>query len=354
MLTLVTGEPGGSKTLNTIKMINEGEEFKGREIYYRGIKSLQLPWIEIDDDGCRDWAQLPKGSVIVIDEAQEVFKKRSNNKDVPDYIMGLATHRHSGFDIFLITQQPTLIDHDARKFVNRHFHYERPFNTTVPRRLQFQKCANDPTDYHARQEALVDKVKLDKKYFDLYKSAEIHTHKAKLPKKVYFIGLMMVLVIAGGFHLASRLASRHNEVQQPVESLSQTAISTFDAKPKLSYAEMWKPRLEGLPHTAPAYDKLNEPTQRPMPNCIVRVKTGDCNCFTQQATAMDVPFDICHSIVKNGFFDPAKPLHKQKGERAERELVSAATPRPARSLPSEPQIHFIPSTGYPFGVRGSE
>lgn len=351
MLTLVTGEPGGSKTLNTIKMVNEGSEYKNRPIYHRGITGLKLDWKELTDEQCLDWESLPEGSVIVIDEAQHIYKKRSNSSQMPPHIMAFSTHRHKGFDFFIITQNPILVDHDLRKFVNRHYHYERPFNTNIPRRLQFQKCANDPTDYHARQEALVDKVKLDKKYFDLYKSAEIHTHKAKLPAKVYLIGLLMIAVIAGGFHLANRLMSRYKDPELVPVSAGQTSIVnnafSTSSNDDLSYEELWKPRVSGLPHTAPVYDKLNEPKQRPMPNCVVFERTGDCMCYTQQATKMDVPFDICHNIVANGYFDPAKPLNKKTDRRIAKREMGGEQASAAAAEPHRNNVYFIPDNNYP-------
>ena len=341
MLYLITGEPGASKTLNTIKYICEDESFQNRPIYYHGIKELTLDWNEIDESGVQQWFDLPEGSVILIDEAQYHFKPRRAGSELPKAVLEMSTHRHRGIDIFLITQHPTLIDAGARKFVNRHYHYERPFQTRHPRRIEFQQVANDPRDYHARLEGVTVNVKLDKKYFGVYKSAEIHTHKQRIPKKVWMVGLMILLFIAGLLHFGNRMTSRFQEPdevntnvdneQSMVEKITSPRTLLSGQPKSLSYEDQWKPRTAGLPHTAPIYDKLNEPKVRPMPNCIVWGKS-DCVCYTQQATRMDVPFDMCHSIVSRGLFDPARESDsKSEGRKSRREgLPPTDTTEPSK------------------------
>ena len=79
-LNLVTGKPGASKTLNTIKDVEKRRIEEARPVYYHGIKDLILPWIKMDDSEKLEedetlitphsWWNAPFGSIIVIDEAQ--------------------------------------------------------------------------------------------------------------------------------------------------------------------------------------------------------------------------------------------------------------------------------------------
>lgn len=316
MLILVTGEPGASKTLNTIKLINEDEAFKGRDIYYHGIKELTLPWTEIDKIQVQRWFDLPDNSVIVIDEAQYHFPPRQSGSKLPESVLEMSTHRHSGIDIILITQHPTFIDAGMRKLVNTHYHYERPFQTKRPRRIEFQQCANDPRDYHARLNSITTTIKLDKKYFNLYKSAETHTHKQRIPKKVWILGILIIAVIAGGINFARGLTDRYD----PITALGENNIDSFlpgssgGYRPEvseMSYQELHTPRITGLPHTSPFYDELNEPVVRPMPQCIYRKSNNSCTCYTQQASLMAVPWQMCRDIVKYGYFDAAREPTEQ-------------------------------------------
>lgn len=316
MLYLVTGLPGASKTLNTIKMVNEAEQFQNRPVYYANINDLKIDdWIQLEGDDVLTWYDLPEHSVIIIDEAQYYFKLRTTGKELPKHVLELSTHRHRGYDIFLITQHPTLIDAGSRKFVNKHYHYERSFNTPRPRRLEFEGVANDPKDYHARQNALTTVVKIDKDYFDLYKSTTNNTHKMKLPKfKLFLFAALILLFIFLSFKFYNSISSRGSVDESLPSEASYTsapslALPSSSGKPVLTkdqYMALYEPRIPTLPHTAPVYDSLNEPTVRPIPLCIYNNTKDTCVCYTKaQLTTMAVQFELCKQYAINGFFDPA-------------------------------------------------
>jgi zona occludens toxin len=352
MIFLITGEPGAGKTLNTIKLICEDEQFQDRSIYYHGISGLSTDWEEIDADQVQKWYELPHGSVVVIDECQHHFKPRRTGSELPKAVLEMSTHRHRGFDLVLITQHPTLIDAGLRKFVNRHYHFERPFNTQRPRRIEFQQVANDPRDYHARQNAITTTVNLDKKYFNKYKSAEIHTHKMRLPFKVYALAAFCCLLLFGALHFANNMTGKYRDHPansgqsesssfSPFSSDSEVNVDRSDTMSDSEYFAMWKPRIDGLPHTAPAYDELNTPKVRPLPNCVLwssGQKKGLCTCYTQQGTKMGVPQNLCSDLVHNGFFDPAREVTTDE-PRQNRSVQKKAQP-----LPTAPNVSYIPHT----------
>lgn len=196
MLTIISGLPGAGKTLLTISEIDQ--EYTGkRPIYYYGIKELNLEgWTELQDPQL--WPDLPDGSIVVIDEAQGPWPARGNRQDKPGAISAVETHRHQGFDLFFITQNPKLLDHNLRRLAGRHIHYWRPFGIQKTTRWEWQSCV-DPDDYFAKKAAISKKVvKFPTKYYDAYHSAEVHTHKRKLPKKLLLIpGLLAVIIICG-------------------------------------------------------------------------------------------------------------------------------------------------------------
>ena len=67
--------------------------------------------------------------------------------------------------------------------------------------------------------------------------------------------------------------------------------------------------LEGLPHTAPAYDDVTKPKTYPKLACIIwrpDTKYETCKCITQQGTTTKVPISTCKNLANNGYFDPAK------------------------------------------------
>lgn len=61
------------------------------------------------------------------------------------------------------------------------------------------------------------------------------------------------------------------------------------------------PRVAGLPQTAPRYDEITKPSSVPVPAACISNETK-CNCYTQQATPMNVPDLLCRDIVARGYF----------------------------------------------------
>lgn len=125
MITLITGLPGACKTLYTLNYVKAKAEKEGRPVYYNGIPELTLPWEMIDDP--EKWYELPEGAIIVIDECQRVFRPRASSAAVPMHVEKFETHRHRGYDIFLITQHPMLLDGNVRRLSGQHFHCVRTF-----------------------------------------------------------------------------------------------------------------------------------------------------------------------------------------------------------------------------------
>lgn len=217
MLQLVTGLPGAGKTLNTIAEIDQAHgpsyapgKIRGflerlrivklpkrdvRPIYYHGIEGLNLDgWQKFEDP--QAWPELPAGSVIVVDECQTHWPARGLSKDKPQAVAAIETHRHHGFDLYFITQDGMLVDHNIRKLCNRYVHFWRPFGMARSTRWEWQRF-DKPTDYHFRKEVSSKRVvSLPKRYFGAYKSAEVHTVKRKLPVKVLAFPALALVVAA--------------------------------------------------------------------------------------------------------------------------------------------------------------
>ena len=318
MIELITGVPGAGKTLNTIARVDK-EYGQDRQIYYRGIADLQLPWTELSDQEARDWYELPTGSVIVIDEAHQVFPMRSPNAAVPDGISRMDTHRHGGYEILLITQQPKRLDFQARGYVGSHRHFERAFGWEATRELHWQECVDDPKDYHRRQEAQISRVNFPKNYYNQYKSAEIHTIKKRIPKKAWvFLGAILFTssaAVVAYNSVMSRTESDPDQVTQNPAPFSPEqyrpvptgpALRHHDLDPQPSYGSEWIPRVKDMPWSAPMYDQVTEVKTYPRPQCIRFEARQICICFTQQATRLEMSQRTCNEIVAGGWFDPFK------------------------------------------------
>lgn len=142
------------------------------------VKPLNLHFTHFEDP--RSWMDLPKRSVLLIDECQQFFPPRPTGSKVPAAIAALETHRHGGYDIHFVTQDRTLCDANLRKLVGRHIHFFNPFGGERVTRKEAPKTFN-PDDYHESKIASKKLVKRDKNFYGVYWSAEIHTHKPKVP-----------------------------------------------------------------------------------------------------------------------------------------------------------------------------
>jgi len=314
MLLLATGVPGTGKTLNTIKQILSEDRFKNRAVFFCGINGCSVPgWTEWSLEQCRDWwTALPENSILIIDESYKFAPTQATGVRPPDHIEKLAEHRHKGVDIFFICQHPTQLSTFVRKMCGNHFHYERKFGLNRSLRFEWQEVQADPTHWAAKRDALKKQIPFDKKIFSLYKSAEVHTHKRRIPFKV----IAAVLVLVGSFGLVAKVILGYSHRGEPGASASVLPsvlpVSKNGVVSAEQYIKQYQPRIEGLPWTAPVYDKAFQVKTFPKPNCIINESTHDCRCYTQQGTRMELSPHVCGDIVQNGWFDPTKDENRQE------------------------------------------
>lgn len=333
MITLTTGVPGSGKSLYSIDYIKRKAESENRDVYYHGIKDLLLPWTEMEDP--TKWDELPIGAIIVIDECQTVFRPRGAGSNVPSYIAAMETHRHKGYDIFLITQHPMLVDQNIRRLVGQHFHVVRKFGMQRATVHEFGSC------HEITQRNLAQAVRHDYKYtpeaFSYYKSAEMHTHKRRIPARVYFLMAAPLLIAALVWFGWKKLdqVKDHQPKEISAEGKKGTTTTTIsDSTPQdkqLAYLEQYVPRVKNLPWTAAAYDDTTKPQDAPRPQaCIENHTKKTCRCIDQQGNTLHVDGNFCANFVKHGMF-----VAWIKPERADRPAASEAR-RPDASTGSQP------------------
>ena len=196
------------------------------------VRPLNLHFNHFDDP--RSWSDLPKRSVIFIDECQQFFPPRPVGSKKPQAIGDLETHRHGGYDIHFVTQDRTLCDANLRKLVGCHVHFFNPLGSRVINRKEAPKCI-DPDDYHQGKIAKTKPIKRDKKFYGVYWSAEIHTHKFKFPPMLLFGVLCIALLIYSTFNLYDLLFA--DSVQAEQVQGSATVTSTTEQKQSVSPLE---------------------------------------------------------------------------------------------------------------------
>ena len=339
MITLITGVPGSGKTLSVVSDLAKKvkKEWAGRKIFTHGIPELMIHTEKIPEghtiNDMNVWLQYPEnnGSVVIIDEAQNIFPPRSSGSKTPELVEWLHVHRHSGVDIILITQMPGRIDKQVRDLVGAHYHiHKTPLGVRM--RYFWDYCENSPKS--GMKNARPEVYKFDKKAFGLYKSAEIHT-KVKTPKSRVLWVIPVALVVFGftsymGYSLLSGLGSSEKPAIENSPVSSVVDVPSGDLKKTVNdksvvagkeiggqiapsqnknlTEEMLKPKIDGLVESKPLYDSIRQVKQLEYPvACISGGKSG-CSCYSSQGTIIkEIDKKTCNDYAKNGMpFNPYK------------------------------------------------
>lgn len=362
MITLGTGLPGNGKTLYMLWYIKQKADKEKREVYYHNVKDLNAQavgdWQTFDPE---KWMDLPYGSIIFIDECQEIFPRKPNGAQLPPHYEELAKHRHKGFDIYLVTQHPTLVDNFVRRLVGQHFHSVRKFGMQRATIYEWSSCNPAPETPASQKSAIPLKWAYPKEVFGWYKSAEVHTVKRSIPAKLFLAVAFVLAVLAVGWWALDRFQTRNQKAPDTIHGENQSAapgaVSGASAAPgrepfdpiadARQYAAMTTPRVEGLPHTAPKYDSLTAPVRVPVPAACIQVgqvgrsKHVSCKCFTQQATPMAVEFNMCVEFARNGYFqDFDAERDRGQDERTAKgvEVLADKPDQPIRQNYGAPQV----------------
>lgn len=325
MITLITGSTGAGKTA---KMVYEMKAVTDRPFFVMGIPELKLDHQPVPP--VAEWTRLvahpddpalkvpeftfPANAIVVIDEAQHVYRPRPAGSKVPDIVAAFETHRHLGIDFWLLTQAPGLLDQNIRRLVKKHWHiHESPLGKKL---LEWSQC-RDPESKTDRADAIASPFKPPKSVFALYKSAEAHTklHR-KLPLSL-FVVVAMVLIFGGlSFYLVGRVKAKlqpptpaqelqgekANPIGKPVEKAIAAAGPSLDENP-LQYVVNFSPRQMDYPESAPAYDAIRAIKTYPVVAGCVKV-AAKCQCYSQQGTRLELSIQRCLDILANKVFDP--------------------------------------------------
>lgn len=360
MLIIRTGKPGHGKTLNAIREIDWRAHTENRVVYFHnvtGLKTdaLKAQWYEFEDP--EKWFELPNDAIIVIDEAQGWFGVRDPRQRPPEHITRFEVIRKQGHEVHLISQDPRFLDSHLRRLCNGHIHFWRVFKSGNLLRFESEAVIEKVEVMSSFKDADKKRIRLDRRYFDLYKSANAKHHfQTKIPTKfllavgVIFVAAFMVYRVyeryLEGQAVTDPVASKPSIQQEdkPLVDQVKSSVGSIigsathkagsgnsegkkeDTLTTEDYIALRTPRITDVPSSAPLYDELTKPVAYPKLSCFFtsderyiannsdrfRVVKSDkgafiCECYTQQGTYYETSFQFCRNVVERGYFDPARP-----------------------------------------------
>ncbi|MCR6687084.1 zonular occludens toxin domain-containing protein [Pseudoxanthomonas sp.] len=377
-IEILTGQPGNGKTaLMMERLLSEAAKGE-RPIFAAGIDGLQPGLAAVLDDP-RDWNKrdpvtgeyvVPHGSLIFVDEAWKWFGHLhdASRQATPKHVLDLAEHRHRGLDFVWTTQQPNQLYPFVRGLVGSHHHVVRRFGTKMIDVFSWGEL-NEEIKSAAKRELAQRRTRfLPKEAFGSYKSAEVHTIKARVPLKVLAIpGLLVAAAVLGWWafntlrpdaYAASLTGKEAANAAQAASPPASVPVGQVDrAQPVYAtltdYAKAHLPRFATMPWTAPIFDSravTADPQLYCMSSLAGEVADGShrdlsCSCFTEQGTRYEVSQAECRTVARYGV--PYNPYRERREEQP-----SAAAPM-AFSGPQQPAsaMHAIP--GQPAKVNGA-
>lgn len=319
MITFICGAPGTGKSNALVSMLMT--IYKDRVIYANGIPDLKVNHLELED-GTKWHEVVPDGSLIVIDEAQNVFRPRGPGQKVPDHVAKLETHRHRGLDFIIISQGPNLIDSNVRALVGRHV-YLRDLGVLGRYWYEWPECAdNCRTSW--KNAPISRRYRLDKAAQANYRSASLHVKPVRSFPRMLVVLLVMLLVVPvmawkAYAMVQGKLAPTQQQPQQP-SKLEQagkqvTVTSGNDSQARTSIDDRidWVPRISSRPESAPAFDQLRKVAAMPVVVGCMSFK-GVTKCFTQQGTDAGLDRREAAELLERPRFDPyAAPKGQEVG-----------------------------------------
>jgi len=169
----------------------------------------------------------------------------------------------------------------------------------------------DIQDYHTLQKAEKTNFKHPKDTFGLYKSAEVHTHKFRIPKMLYVLVALVAFIIGMMFYMKSMFFDEESKIGSDKVFGETAAVdndSGFDILPavvggkgknKQVSVDSFVPAIDNVPATSPYYSKEWKPKSVPIVSSCLSSSTS-CDCYTQQGSLALVTSEYCNNFVKYG------------------------------------------------------
>ncbi|MDV3463309.1 zonular occludens toxin domain-containing protein [Stenotrophomonas sp. C960] len=362
-IELFTGQPGNGKTALMMERLVAEAKAASRPIFAAGIDGLDPGLATVLDDP-RHWNNkdadgnyiVPDGSLIFVDEAWKWFGHLhdATRQQTPRHVLELAEHRHRGLDFVWTTQQPNQLYPFVRGLIGSHAHVVRRFGTKMLDVYRWGELNEEIKSLAKRDMAQRTTRLLPSQVFGQYKSAEVHTIKARIPFKVMLLPVLAVAAVVFAYLAYTSLRPSSfagGEGKEGAQSASADAApSPFrpggakEDAPRwptaAAYAKDHLPRISTMPWTAPVFDE-RQARSDPQLICMSSLEGLDaqgvrqeasCRCLTEQGTAYELSQPECRTLARNG--PVYNPYRERSEERSNQRVEDLERSRPGGAAAS--------------------
>ena len=315
MIHLITGRPGHGKNIYALTFlekegfINYDKESKtfsstiDRPLFFIAFDSIDVKdattakYEDLDnlpeDQESENRSKFPDNSVIVIDEAHRYSPRSSNRSGFTGFVSFLKIHRHYGFDFIFITQSQKDLNIDIRNLVENHFRVNRPFGTQKSFVNHYLGAETTENKQPVKQSS--KPFVLDKRFFEVYKSASIHNYKSSIPKKYYvFIVLFIIFigfVISKGIYVIDAFSSGDalnfgKELQSELVPDKQQPVLTNEQRRERAATRLQKPYFYIFKNQK-KFENQGMILSTIAPNIVMNKTSVFCYCNKQQIEILD-------------------------------------------------------------------
>ncbi|WP_081408917.1 zonular occludens toxin domain-containing protein [Acinetobacter proteolyticus] len=220
MQTLISAPPRTGKSLYCMSLIDQlSRKHPNRRIYtniiginYPGVLSIHST---VDDPF--DWRDLPDGSIVFYDEAHEhpafsakdllpparTDAEKKRKEQILDIGYSLTLHGHFGFDIYLITQNPKLLNEHVRAACSVHYVMRRLWGLDVAMIYEFAEVQTYFANATRKQALSVKRFRYPKNLYKYYVSSNVHNIQKRVPLLYMVFFAIPIAIFALGYSKAS-------------------------------------------------------------------------------------------------------------------------------------------------------
>lgn len=300
---LITGVPGAGKTLRAIWLANKlisGDD-QDRPIFgnVRGYKrQALLPGSEmlgvseeVLDSAQGEWMDCPNGSIIIIDEVQQRWRRARATGAPPPEIAALERHRHRNIDFIITCQNVSQLNNDVCALVDTHEHLNKKGKGVAAVYRWEGRCSLAPHRGKKEPDCEISVWKYPKWVFEEYNSAVEHNVKKKIPR-VMKVGIAFAIIVPA--MIAASVFTIKDKLFKPAVADDQVLSQSQSAAVRpASYTP--DPEPEPLVETVTAYGGF--------------IAGGHCQLIDQMGTRILVSQPDCLMAMDLGFPIEVDPLN---------------------------------------------